>query len=484
MASRIRLLTRTAFLLLSLSVFFGVVADRRVVAAYNSLHLFPTLASLPWFALPPLGRFSLAAAGTLILVSLLFGRVYCSFLCPAGFIQDLARRLGRALGLAGRPAPGWMGPRLFILALSLALLAARSSAYHYLDHFSNLGRLYGAAAALYRAGPYGWGFWLGSLFAAGIILTSLRWPRWFCGAVCPSGTLFMLMQAVAPGKVRNGGCAQDCGKCGSACPLQCVAGGRIDARLCNNCLECAAACPRGSLAFSWRRPWSAPRGRGPRGDGFGMTRRELLSVAGLSLAGAAAGWPIKRRLAAQDRALVVVPPGGKGYQTFMERCAACGACASVCPTKVLTQAGRGGDPAKPQLDFDSGYCAYECNACLGVCPSGAISYFPIEAKRLVRIGVSRLRKELCISYAFERDCGGCQEACPTGAITMEPSGSVYVPVLHEARCIGCGACQFACPVRPRKAITVAPVAIHSFAAAPLQSMELPPAAAQSSGFPF
>jgi ferredoxin len=290
----------------------------------------------------------------------------------------------------------------------------------------------------------------------------LRWPRWFCGALCPSGTLFMLLQAAAPGKVRHTECGGECGKCAAVCPALCVSEGRIDWSLCVNCLECASVCPTSALAFTFRRPWT--RSLAPAPDG--ISRREFLAAAGSAVVGAASGIWFKRRLLGVGPAAAVVPPGGKSYATFLERCVACDTCVSVCPTKVLVPAGRGlglAGLAKVRLDYAASYCAYECNACLAVCPSGAISYYPLATKKRLRIGKSRLIKDLCIPYAFGRDCGACQEQCPTGALSMEPFRSVYAPVQHEDHCIGCGACQFACPTRPRKAIVVDPVEAHAFA---------------------
>jgi len=489
-AHRIRLLTQTAFLGLSLGVFFGLAGGRHIAAVYHGLHLFPTLASLPWFMLPPLGLVSLAVTGALLLTTLLAGRLYCSFLCPVGFLQELSRRLGQALGLAGRTTAGWTPVRLLVLALVASLLVHRSSAYLYFDHFSSLGRVYGLAHAWRAGGPFGANFFLGLAFLAVIALLPLRWPRWFCGALCPSGTLFMLMQALAPGKVRGRECGEGCGRCAEVCPALCISDGRIDGKLCINCLECSSACSTGALAFSFRWPWRAGDGgrvlppgtpSGARGgcapDGGParrhpplLSRRELLAGAGLSVAGWAAGSWVKRRLLGIiGPAVAVVPPGGKAYSSFLERCVACDICVSVCPSQVLVPVGRDlgrGGLAKVRLDYSVSYCAYECNACLGVCPSGAISYFPLAAKKRIRIGKARLIKEACIPYAFERDCGACQEQCPTGALTMEPFKSVYVPVQHEDYCIGCGACQFACPTRPRKAIVIDPVEVHSFVSPP------------------
>jgi polyferredoxin len=488
---------------LSLGVFFGLLADRRLIACYHGLHFWPTMAGLPWFMLPPWGLVSLAVAGALLLSTLLAGRLYCSFLCPVGFLQELARRLGKALGWAGQPTRGWTAVRLLVLALCAALLARRSSAYLYFDHFSSLGRVYGLAHALRAGGPFGANFFLGLAFLVVLLAVPLRWPRWFCGALCPSGTIFMLMQAVAPGKVRSRNCGGQCGNCAKICPALCISDGRIDGKLCINCLECSSACAKKALAFSFRWPWARPAAAAVGPDA--LSRREFLAGAGFSAAGWSAGSWLKRLLLGLGPAAAVVPPGGKAYASFLERCVACDTCVSVCPSGVLVPAGRGlglSGLAKVRLDYGASYCAYECNACLAVCPSGAISYFPLAAKKRIRIGKSRLIKEICIPYAFERDCGACQEQCPSGALSMEPYKSVHAPVQHEDYCIGCGACQFACPTRPRKAIVVDPVEVHAFASPPKRGSKVdcracsegkggqacwrcrPAAAEAAGGFPF
>ncbi|MBI5240241.1 MAG: 4Fe-4S dicluster domain-containing protein [Elusimicrobia bacterium] len=504
MAHRIRRLTQTAFLLLGLCVFSGVPGDRKVAAFYHAFHVFPSLASLTWFMLPPWGLASLAVAGAVLLAALLFGRLYCGWLCPAGFLQELAAGLGRRLGLEGRTAGGWTMARLFVLVLCLGFLAHRSSTYMVFDHFSALGRVFGLPHALLAGGPFGANFGLGLAFLAVLFIVPLRWPRWFCGALCPSGTLFMLLRALAPGKVRRGLCGTDCGRCAEVCPALCVSRGGIDAKLCVDCLECTSICADGALAYSFHKPWRVLPPQNECGVPT-LRRRELLASAGLSVAGwSGASW-LRSGLLRIGPAAAVVPPGGKAHASFFERCVGCDTCVSVCPSRVLVPAGREldlGALTKVRLDYKVSYCAYECNACLAVCPTGAISYFPLAAKKRIRIGKSRLIKKLCIPFEFGRDCGACQEQCPTGALTMEPHKSVYVPVQHEEYCIGCGACQFACPTRPRKAIVVDPVEVHAFASPPKRGSKIdcracaagkggqacwrcrPDPSEESGGFPF
>ncbi|MFA6003631.1 MAG: 4Fe-4S dicluster domain-containing protein [Elusimicrobiota bacterium] len=432
MTVRIRLLSQALFLAFSLYVFFGGGVPRPAAAFYHALHVFPTLSALPWVMLPPGGVAALAVVAGLLLVTFLAGRLYCSYLCPVGFFQDLARRAARALGWGARPAPARIGLRLGVLAAAAAFMLLRSSAYNYLDHFSNLGRVYGLAHALHVGGPFGWDFALGLIFLLMIVLLPLRWPRWFCATLCPSGTLFMLIRKLAPSGIWAAGAAP--------------------------------------------RPEESDSGR--------MSRQELLGAAAGAVLGAGAAAGIKARLL-KPVPDGVIPPGGRAREQFYERCLACDACVAVCPTQVLVPAGMQGGLAgagKARLDYDRSYCAYECNACLSVCPSGALSYFPVETKKLLRLGNAVLRRESCIPYCRQRDCGACQEVCPTGAIVMEPFRATFGPVLRPDYCIGCGACQFACPARPRKAIFVEPAPAQSFAFTPQGGSGRARPAAE--GFPF
>ena len=481
--ARLRFASQSLFFLLSLGVFNAWISDRRVVAAFESMHVFPSLASLAFLSMPP----CLAAFGAMLLLPLLAGRLYCSYLCPAGFLQDLARLAALRRGAAGRPAPDQTGLRVFVLALALGLTLSGSSAYHYFDHFSSMGRAFAAFRALAGLTPKGWSMGFGLAFLLLLLLVPPAFPRWFCSALCPSGTLFMTLQRFSRYKVRISEDCADCGLCAPACPALCIDDGQIDQRRCINCLECLPACGTGAISFS-----RAPREPMVPVDPEG--RRRFLALGGLGLLALADGVLLKRRF---DRVgffglRTVVPPGAKSGRQFLERCAACGACVAACPTKVIVQAGAEQsflDLAKVRMDYDRSYCSYECNACLSVCPTEALSYFPLDAKRRIKVGSSRIDKGLCVPYAKKQDCAACHEACPTGTVVMVKRGEIFAPTLDDNYCIGCGACQLACPTRPVKAITVTPRDTHTVAYAARQSHRKKkpgpsPVPAKPEAFPF
>ncbi|MFH1726500.1 MAG: 4Fe-4S dicluster domain-containing protein [Elusimicrobiota bacterium] len=469
MIPKIRLAAQSLFLLFSLSVFFGLVSGRTFVSLYNSIHVLPALSSIAWLALPPFAAITLL----FLVLPLLFGRLYCSYLCPAGFLQEAAARLAKRYGREGRPAAGFNRLRLFILGLSLAFIVLQSSTYHYFDHFSNLGRAYGVFETLARFGPFTLNFVLGALFLTLVLIVPPSFPRWFCGALCPSGTLFMLLQRRSLFKVRISDECTDCGSCTPACPALCIGGGEVDYDLCVHCLECLSACPQDAIGFSFRNPFSNAGTKPAGAEGDPRGRRRFLKAAAYAVLGAFSAAILKTKaLGAGFKALAtIVPPGAKCGDQFLEKCTACHTCVSVCPTNVLAPSDLENSLlglAKARMDYGRSFCSYECNACLAVCPSGAISYFPLEVKKTIKIGSSGLDEDLCIPYAEGKDCAACHEVCPTGAITMKPHKSVRAPVLNDDYCIGCGACQHACPVKPVRAIVVKPVEIHTFAFNPKQ----------------
>ena len=122
------------------------------------------------------------------------------------------------------------------------------------------------------------------------------------------------------------------------------------------------------------------------------------------------------------------------------------------------------------MNYEQGYCNYDCNLCGHVCPTGAISPLELPEKQLVQIGEAQLDKDLCIVHTRDEDCGACAEVCPTHAVYTEERDNVFYPEMNLELCIGCGACEFVCPVTP-KAIFVEGNAVHATAKEPFYDQE-------------
>ena len=160
----------------------------------------------------------------------------------------------------------------------------------------------------------------------------------------------------------------------------------------------------------------------------------------------------------------VTPPGSIGISHFTDFCTSCHRCISNCPARVLQPSlfeyGLTG-VFQPKLDFHIGYCHHECNTCLQVCPTGAITSLELSEKKRVKIGCAVFIRNLCIVTAQRRRCGLCAAKCPVKAIRLIPYlGDLALPEVTDSLCTGCGACEFICPVRPDRAITVDPLMLH------------------------
>ncbi len=478
----VRILAAALVLAISLYGFiFSSAVAELLVGVVASWQLFPLSAGVLRAALEGFSGLlaatvvqALALAVAIFGLSGLFGRWYCAALCPLGAIQDLASFLGRRKRRYRAPRNA-VRAVAFIIAVALALSGTMSLA-SYIDPWSVFSRFMAAdlkpvARALSRADNPGLGFWSAAIpaasFAAIVVMAVLK-GRWFCGLLCPVGSVLGLLNRVAPFRLRlDESACVSCGACSARCPASCidVTAKRLDATRCVNCFACVDACPTKAIRYS-----RAEKEASAFGNALSR-KRYLASLGGgaatLALA-AVPGKALASRFIPAPPA--TVPPGAVSLERFLATCTACGLCASVCPSRVLQpslgQLGVRGFLV-PRLDYEVSYCQFECTSCLSACPSGALRDMGLERKKLTKIGDASLVKERCVVIVNRTKCGACAEHCPTGAVRMVVgSTGLPEPVFTSDICIGCGACHHACPVKPRKAISVSGLAVHRTALKP------------------
>lgn len=464
----------------------------------GSLH-----AWLGWMAriqfLPAVMAMNLGVVALLLVLTLVFGRVYCSVICPLGVMQDIMARLGgltkkRKYRFSYSPAKSVL--RYSVLALFvIAMIAGVASVVTLLAPYSSYGRIaQNLLSPVYltannilahfaeRADSYAFyekEVWIRSIpvFAVAavtfvvLLILSVRNGRTYCNTVCPVGTVlgfvsrFSIFAPVIDAEKCNA-----CGLCSRRCKAACIDGKHhaIDYSRCVACMDCISTCRHGAISYTRRSKAAKHTEKCGNPCNTDTSRRGFLTGVGL-IAGAAAlkaeekkvdgGLAVILDKQVPARTTPIVPPGAVSLANMTAKCTGCQLCVSVCPNNVLRPSAGIMTLAQPRSSYERGYCRTECTRCSEVCPSGAIRKITPEEKSSIQIGRAVWVKKNCVVITDGVRCGNCARHCPTGAIIMVPSEpgnpeSLRIPAVNEERCIGCGACENLCPARPFSAIYV------------------------------
>lgn len=427
----------------------------------------------------------------LVALTLLFGRVYCSVICPLGVMQDIIswfagrRKKNR---FSHSPAKNWL--RYAVLAIFVATLVAGFGAVALLvAPYSAFGRIaqnlfspiwkWGNNLLSYiaeRVDSYAFystevviGSWVTFAIAAVtlIIVGILAWRngRTYCNTICPVGTVLGVLSRFSLFKpvIDTEKCI-DCKLCARKCKAACIdtKNHEIDYSRCVVCMDCLESCSKGAIKYTIRKSKSS--NQSAPAD---TSRRNFIVSAGLLAASAAKAQEMKldggyatiidKEKPFKNRALT--PPGSLSARNMAAHCTGCQLCVAVCPTQVLRPSADLTTFMQPEMSYEKGYCRPECNKCSQVCPTGAINPITVEEKSSIQVGHAEWNRKNCIVLTDDVDCGNCERHCPTGAITMILSDyrdlkSRKIPSINKHLCIGCGACENLCPSRPFSAIYV------------------------------
>lgn len=435
--------------------------------------------------------FSLAAlawVGFTLLLTLLFGRIYCSTICPLGVMQDGFRRLGNLLPRKWRQSQrptnarvqAYVRALVLFIFIVLSCLTLTAPLAHLIAPYSAFARmvqtllaplaglvnnLLASAAAHYESYAfYPVEVWTRAGLSVGIALTTLlligglaAWKgRWWCNTICPVGTVLGGVSRFALFRVEvDKDACIGCGLCQKKCKAECidVENHRVDMSRCVDCFDCLDVCRHNAIHY--RRASVKEEAAEPQND----SRRKFLTLTGAMAV--AAG--VKAQHAKTDGGLAIIedkqvpkrtrpvlPAGSYSVRHLAQYCTSCQLCISACPQHILRPSTSLTRLMQPEMDFTAGYCLTSCTRCADVCPTDAIRPIQKEEKTAIQIGCAYWLKKNCIMHTDGVHCGNCVRHCPSGALSLV-EGQI---VVDGERCIGCGHCEYVCPARPFSAIYV------------------------------
>ena len=183
-----------------------------------------------------------------IIITLIFGRIFCGWICPATLLYELNTNFAAWLHRAGLPTGNRHFDRrlkyLVLIIGGILSMVTGSVLFAAIYPPAIIGR------EIYYAIALG-GFGAGAVFFVLTLLFDLMVARrGFCRYICPGGALYSLLGRYRLFRIqRKVDTCNDCAKCTAVCEFELDPMRDGFGQECNNCTACIAVCPTDALVF-------------------------------------------------------------------------------------------------------------------------------------------------------------------------------------------------------------------------------------------
>ena len=381
-----------------------------------------------------------ALSWALVVVSLtiVFGRFFCSWVCPfgslhhfVGFLSHRKKKIAEKIQLNKYRKAQCIKYFVLIVFLSMAAFPSIAATLQtgLLDPIALITRSFNLvlvpiadrAGSVISASPrfYERAWLIFAIFLTAVLL-NLAIPRFYCRFICPLGALFAILSRFAIWRIgKNQTECIDCKLCEKSCEGGCEPAGNIKISECVLCFNCLDDCKENIISYQ-RQPSLAGEETAPD-----ISRRGFM----LSLVSgvfALAAVRLSNKLGSNWYHRVIRPPGALAEDEFLKRCIKCGQCMRVCPTNVIQPGGIDGGLENlwtPVLNNRIGTsgCQLNCTACGQVCPTSAIRPITLSEKLgtdefakvgPIKLGTAFFDRGRCLPWAMDKPCIVCEENCP------------------------------------------------------------------------
>lgn len=447
---------------------------------------------LGWMAkiqfLPALLAANFAIVAALVLLTLVFGRVYCSVICPMGVMQDIISwchgrtKKKNKFRFSWSREKKWLRTGILVVFIVLLLLGFNQAAA-LIAPYSAYGRIaVSILAPIYALGNnvlayfaerigsyafYATDVWIKSLpvlivaLLTLLVIGYLAWKggRTYCNTICPVGTILgfvsrfsFFRMTIDEDKCRN------CGLCGRQCKASCInmKEHRVDMSRCVVCMDCIDSCHEGAIKYRFNPTWSktskeSSLGTVQAGSALKETEAGGKKNGSRTQPGktAADDKPIQgdnssgRRAFIASSAMVIGTAALKAQEMKTD-----GGLAAVIRKKAPERT----NPVTPAGSVSHRHFYHHCTACqlcVSACPNGVLR--PSSSPEHL------MQPEMSYERGYCRpECTKCSQVCPAGAlhkVSVEEKSSIQIghAVIDLELCVvnrdevSCGNCARHCP---------------------------------------